>query len=273
MQALLVKLAVGQYSPADRARVKPAVMKLLSLYLQERCVESASSEIWFNTLVYSDEEIMMQLYSFEESGNSYKVRLLLSFLKLDYQRIDIDLMKDEQHQPAYLAVNPRGEVPALVDGELLLCDSAAIMLYLAARAGPRPWWSDRIEEQAHIMEWLAFAASWVQYGVFTARALLAFGISANGLPADYRGESVEAAQIRGRHSLDILDQHLRSREWLACARPTIGDIAVFPYIALAPMGDIPLEPYPAVQAWIARFQALPGFTPIPGLNDARYRRA
>lgn len=215
----------------------------------------------------------MQLYSFEESGNSYKVRLLLSFLTLDYQRVEVDLMQDEQHQPRFLAINPRGEVPALVDGSLILCDSAAILLYVAAGNGPLPWWSDRIDEQARIMEWMAFAASWVQYGVFTARALVSFGISANGLPADYRGESLDAAQIRGRHSLDILDLHLRDRTWLACERPTIADIAVFPYIALAPMGDIALDPYPAVLAWIERFTALPGFVPIAGLNDAGYRRS
>lgn len=214
----------------------------------------------------------MKLYSFEESGNSYKVRLLFSFLGVDYERVDVDLMADEQHQPAFLAVNPRGEVPALVDGEVLLCDSAAILMYVAARHGPRPWWSDAPDEQAHILEWLAFAASWVQYGVFTARAILSFGISANGLPHDYRGESVEAAQMRGRHSLEILDQHLRTRDWLACGRPTIADIAVFPYIALAPMGDVALDPYPAVCAWIERFKSLPGFVSIAGLEDPRYRR-
>ncbi len=215
----------------------------------------------------------MKLYSHPESGNSYKVRLLFSFLEVPYQCIDVDLMQDEQHQPSFLAINPRGEVPALVDGNVTLCDSAAILLYVAARHGPRPWWSDAVDEQARIMEWLAFAASWVQYGVFTARALLSFGISANGLPADYRGESLEAAQMRGRHSLEILDSHLRTREWLACARPTIADIAVFPYIALAPMGDVSLTPYPAVCDWINRFKALPRFQPIVGLDEPGYRRS
>jgi len=194
----------------------------------------------------------MRLYSFEESGNSYK---------------------DEQHQPAYLTINPRGEVPALVDGPLVLRDSAAIPMYVAGRHGPRPWWSEALDEQARIMEWLAFAASWVQYGVFTARALVAFGIPANGLPADYRGESLESAQRRGRRSLEILDLHLRDHEWLACDRPTIADIAVFPYVALAPMGNIDLAPYPAVCAWIGRFKALQGFKPIAGLDDPRYRSA
>lgn len=213
----------------------------------------------------------MKLYSYEESGNSYKVRLLLSFLGADCEIVDVDLMQDAQHQPDYLAINPRGEVPALEDGEVLLRDSAAILVYLAAGHGSAPWWSNDAAEQATITEWLAFAASWVQYGVFTARALVSFGIPANGLPADLH-DGLEASKIRGRRSLEILDEHLATRDWLACGRPTIADIAVFPYVALAPMGDIPLTPYPAVLAWIARFRQLPGFQPIAGLDDPDYRK-
>jgi glutathione S-transferase len=213
----------------------------------------------------------VKLYSYEESGNSYKVRLLLALLGVEAETIDVDLLQDAQHRPAYLAVNPRGEVPALIDGDLVLRDSAAILVHLAGRYAPDTWWSRDPTEQARIVEWLAFAASWVQYGVFTARALVSFGIPANGLPPDFP-ESLEAARIRGRRSLEILETHLREHAWLACGRPTIADLAVFPYVALAPMGDIPLTPYPAVEAWIRRVRALPGFVPIPGLDDPRYRR-
>ena len=213
----------------------------------------------------------MKLYSYEESGNSYKVRLLLSFLNISHDLVEIDLMEDQQHQPDYLAVNPRGEVPALVEGDLVLRDSSAILVYLANSNGGKPWWSEEAAEQAAITEWLAFAASWVQYGVFTARAVVSFGISANGLPHDFQ-ESVDAAKLRGEKSLEILDLALRSNEWLACGRPTIADIAVFPYVALAPMGNISLRPYPNVVSWIERFKTLPGFKPIAGLEDPNYRK-
>jgi glutathione S-transferase len=214
----------------------------------------------------------MKLYSHPESGNSYKVRLLLSFLGVEHEVVDVDLFQDEQHQPAYLAINPRGEVPALQDGDVLLRDSAAILVYVAGRHGAPAWWPQDPAGQAEVVEWLAFAASWVQYGVFTARALVSFGIPANGLPPDFP-ESLEAARVRGTRSLEILDDHLAGREWLCGGRPTIADIAVFPYIALAPMGDIELTPYKAVCAWIERFERLPGFIPIAGLEDPRYRRA
>jgi len=214
---------------------------------------------------------MLTLYSHPESGNSYKVRLLLSFLELPHRVVDIDLMSDEQHQPGYLAINPRGEVPALRDGDLTLRDSAAILVYLAASYGPDPWYPPRPRAMAEIAEWLAFAASWVQYGVFSARALVSFGIPANGLPPDFPA-SLDEARIRGRRSLEILDEHLSRQAWLTGAQPTIADIANFPYVALAPMGDIALSPYPAVEAWIARFKALPRFIGIAGLEDPDYRR-
>ncbi|MGR8949161.1 MAG: glutathione S-transferase family protein [Gammaproteobacteria bacterium] len=214
----------------------------------------------------------MNLYTYPESGNSYKVRLLLSFLELDITHINVDLMTDEQHSAEFLKINPRGEVPVLVDGDTRLRDSAAIMIYLAGRQPESGWWSLDPAEQGLIAEWLAFASSWVQYGVFTARAVLSFGIPANGLPVDFPNDVLMEARIRGEKSLDILNGDLATREWLACGRPTIADIAVFPYIALAPMGDIKLEPYPNVLAWIERFRALPRFFPIEGLDDPNYRR-
>lgn len=214
---------------------------------------------------------MLTLYSHPESGNSYKVRLLLSFLDVPHRIIDVDLMTDAQHQPAYLAINPRGEVPALTDGALSLRDSAAILVYLASTHGAEPWYPPRPAAMAAITEWLAFAASWVQYGVFTARALLSFGIPANGLPPTFAA-SLDEARIRGLRSLEILDAHLAQQPWLTGDQPTIADIANFPYVALAPMGDIALSPYPAVEAWIARFKALPRFISIAGLDDPDYRR-
>lgn len=213
----------------------------------------------------------MKLYTYEESGNSYKVRLLMSFLGVEYEKVDVDLMTDEQHQAPFLAINPRGEVPVLVDGDLILRDSAAILVYVAGRHGDGQWWPADPAGQAAIVEWLAFAASWVQYGVFTARAMVSFGIPGNGLPHDH-GDGLAEARIRGRRSLEILDAHLSSADWLTSGRATIADIAVFPYVALAPMGDISLDPYPAVRAWIARFRDLPGFHPIAGLDDPDYRK-
>lgn len=143
---------------------------------------------------------------------------------------------------------------------------------------------------------LSFANSWVQYGkypkhmttsqyasdiyvgVFTNRAILSYNGPYNGLgnnqkwPQEKLDVFLEEGAIRGNHSLKVLNQHLTDNNWLALDRPTIADISVFVYIALAPMGDISLQPYPQVLAWIERVKQLPGFFPIEGLDDRLIRR-
>ena len=223
---------------------------------------------------FEDYTIMsLKLYSYNESGNSYKVRLLAALLSIDLEIIELDYFSDEQHSDHFLKINPKGEVPALVDGEVILTDSAAILVYLAGKYSRRnTWWSEDIIEQAKIVDWLAFAASWVQYGVFTARAILSFKGPYNGLGLESTDETLKEAKIRGVKSLQILDGVLSERDWLANNRPTVADIAVFVYVALAPMGDISLEPYPHVLNWIERIKKLPQFIKIDGLDDPLYRR-
>lgn len=215
----------------------------------------------------------LKLYSYNESGNSYKVRLLAALLKVDLEIVELDYFSDEQHSEKFLKINPKGEVPALVDGDIVLTDSAAILVYLAGKYSDKnTWWSEDLVEQAKIVDWLAFAASWVQFGVFTARAILSFKGAYNGLGLESTEQTFKEAKIRGQKSLAILDGVLKDREWLANNRPTIADIAVFVYVALAPMGDISLEPYPNVRAWIERIKDLPNFIKIDGLDDPLYRR-
>ncbi|KAJ5083978.1 hypothetical protein NUU61_008557 [Penicillium alfredii] len=227
---------------------------------------------------------MPTLYSYKESGNSYKVRLLAAFLEVPLEVIEVDFLGNEQHGDKFVAINPKGEVPTLVDGNLVLTDSAAILVYLAGKhSGPyhettspgsriSGWWSSDVVEQAQVTDWLAFAASWVQYGVFTARAILSFGGPYNGLGTASMEQTLRESQTRGEKSLKVLDQRLARTEWLALGRPTIADIAVFVYVALAPMGDISLEPFVHVRAWIERIKRLPRFIPIDGLDDPLYRR-
>jgi glutathione S-transferase len=118
------------------------------------------------------EVVAMRLYEHPESGNSHKVRLLLSFLGRAYESVGIDLMADEQHQAAFLALNPRGEVPVLEDEGTVLCDSMAILVYVALKYDQGIWLPRDPKGMGEVMEWLAFAASWIQYGVFTARPCL-----------------------------------------------------------------------------------------------------
>ncbi|VVO59125.1 Disulfide-bond oxidoreductase YfcG [Pseudomonas fluorescens] len=214
----------------------------------------------------------MKLYSYKESGNSYKVRLLAALLGIKLDVVEVDLLNDEQHGPEYLAINPRGEVPTLVDGDRSFTDSAAILVYLAGQKPNSGFWSTDLAEQALIVDWLAFAASWVQYGVFTARAIVSFKGSYNGLGTTTYENTLAEATTRGIKSLEILDKSLEGKEWLANDRLTIADIGVFVYVALAPMGDISLEPHTNVTQWIDRVRKQPDFIAIDGLDDPFYCR-
>jgi glutathione S-transferase len=224
------------------------------------------------------------LHSWPESGNAYKVRLLCSILQIDYEVHDLDFLNQEQQGEKFKAINPKGEVPTLVEGDLILTDSSSILTYIAATnpdhgrsETPSSYWSTDLIEQCRIIEWLAFANGWVQYGVFTARAILSYGGPYNGLgqntdDEDLLEKRLADAKIRGHKSLAIINEALGKSPWLVGGRPTIADVSNFVYIALAPMGDVFLDKYPNVEAWIERIKGLPGFISIRGLDDPMVRR-
>ena len=216
-----------------------------------------------------------KLYTFIESGNSYKVRLLASILHIDLEEVEVDYFNEQHHSEEFLEISPRGTLPVLVDGDKTFTDSAAILTYLAGTHSdqgsdktPSSYWSADLVEQATIIDWFAFASSWVQFGVCKARGIVSFP----EFQSDGTEQILVDAKIRGYKSLVILNKKLEKENWLALGRPTVADIAVFVYVALAPMGDISLEPYPAVKSWVARVKELPNFIAIDGLDDPFYRR-
>lgn len=198
----------------------------------------------------------MKLHDVPLSGNAYKVRLFLHLLGLPVERIDIDLRSGEQKRPAFLAINPRGQVPALEDGDYRLGDSQAILVYLARRYAEPAWYPLDAETQGRIAHWLSFAANEIQHGAAAARIIQVF----------QRPGDLPAAQAKARETLELLDGVLRAQQWLAdTAQPTIADIAVYPYVAMAGEGGVAPSAYPAVQAWLERVRALPGYLPLPAL--------
>jgi glutathione S-transferase len=213
-----------------------------------------------------------KLYCCPESGNCYKVRLLASLLDAHLEHVELDFFKQAHKTPEYLAINPKGEIPSLVDGDRVFTDSSAILVYLAGthpdRGGskniPSSYWSADAFEQAKIVDWLAFTATYIQLGLCKARAVVAFDS-----PPNTSEEAIREAQSMGVTSLEILEEKLENQEWLALARPTIADVAVFVYAGLAPMGGVSLEPYPAVGRWLERVRALPGFIKPDGLDKPR----
>lgn len=196
----------------------------------------------------------MKLYDLELSGNCYKVRLLAALLGIELELHAVDLAGGEHKSPAFRALNPFGEIPVLVDEDLVLRDSQAIAVYLARRFGGDQWLPTSPRELALVMQWISTAANDVARGPNDARLHDFFG---------YKLDIGKAREHAGK-LLGVLNTHLAQRKWLELDRPTVADVTVYPYVSLAEQGGVALAPYPAVQAWIARIQKLPGYIPMPG---------
>jgi glutathione S-transferase len=199
---------------------------------------------------------MIKLYGHEMSGNSYKVRLFLELLGIDYEWIKVDLMKGQHKSPEYLALNAFGQVPLLIDDEIKLADAQAILVYLARQYGGEQWLPLDALPLAQVIRWLSITAGEVRQGPENARLYHLF---------DATSINIERAHQKSEYILAQLNQHLSTRNWLEFDRPTIADIAIFPYVALARDGKIDLDAYPNVLAWIDRVRQLPGYISMAGL--------
>ena len=198
----------------------------------------------------------MKLYDAETSGNCHKVRLLLSMLDLEYEKVPVDLAKKENRTPEFLRLNPRGQVPTLTDGDVTVWDSQAILTYLALRYDDGQWLPTDTLTRVEVMQWLAVSENELFWGLARARHTK----RKNGpWPWDLVSEL-------GRGGLVVVNDHLKDRDWLVGNRPTIADLACYPYVGLAPEGEVSLEDYVAVRAWMARIEALPGYVGMPGLG-------
>ena len=197
---------------------------------------------------------MIKLYGAPLSGNAYKVRLLLELLGLEFEETVVDLQTGENRTESFLALNPRGQIPTLIDGEVTVWDSQAILVYLARRYG-EVWLPGEPAAMAEVMQWLAVAENELLFGLARARAVRFFG----------RDFDLASCQAYGRAGLEVLEQRLAGHRWLAAGKPTIADIACMPYAALSHMGGVPLDDYPAVRGWIDRVRELPGFIAMEGI--------
>lgn len=198
---------------------------------------------------------MLQLYDFELSGNCYKVRLLLSLLDIEHEKVAVDFLGGAHKAPEFLRINPLGQVPTLVDSDVVIRDSQAILVYLARRHGGESWLPTDAEGLARITQWLSNAANEIMHGFAVARWYHLMKRT---------HVDIELATERAHNFLRMLNVHLETRSWLEFERPTIADVACFPYIALAHQGQIALEDYPHVRAWLTRVKQLPRFISMPG---------
>ena len=198
----------------------------------------------------------MKLYTGLESGNSWKVRILLEQIGAPYEKVYLDLLKWEHKTESFMRdFNPRGQVPVLEDEGKRYWDSAACLVYIARKYDRLDWLPTDAAGMAEVMQWVLLGASEIQFGLQYTR---------RGVMRD-RWIAGDLAQLQsiGKLALGTLEWRLRDNDWLALDRITIADIACFPYVFHAPEAKLPLDPYPGVGAWLERCQALPNWAPAP----------
>ncbi|HEV2611523.1 MAG TPA: glutathione S-transferase [Noviherbaspirillum sp.] len=198
----------------------------------------------------------LRLHRHALSGHAHRIQLFLSLLDLPFEMIDVDLMKGAHKQPNFLSMKPFGQVPVLEDGDTIVYDSNAILVYLATRYDDGNWLPRDPVGAAKVQQWLSLAAGQIASGPATARLVTLFRA-----PLDH-----ERAKTIAHNLLTVLDAELAGRRFAIGERPTIADVAAYSYIAHAPEGGVSLEPYANVRAWLGRVAELPGFVPMQSSN-------
>lgn len=195
----------------------------------------------------------MKLYHHPLSGHSHRARLFLALVGADVDVVDVDLAAGEHKSEEFLALNRFGQLPVLVDGDTVVADSNAILVYVAKKFGRTDWLPDGASAAASVQRWLSVAAGQIAFGPAAARLITVFG-------ADYNAEEVIA---RAHGVLAVIDAELEGKNWITGgAQPTIADIALYSYISSAPEGNVDLSGYARVNAWLDRIENLDGFVPF-----------
>ena len=197
----------------------------------------------------------MRLYDFHDSGNGYKVRLLLAQLGVGYEYVDVDILHGKSRTPEFLARNPNGRIPVLeLDDGTFLPESNAILFYLAE--GTRYLPSDRLA-RAQALQWMFFEQYSHEPNIATSR----FWLRHTEID-DERRKRLEEKKALGHAALSVMERHLESRPFFVAGTYTIADIALYAYTHVAPEGGFDLGPYRAVRAWLERVRTQPGHVPL-----------
>ena len=193
---------------------------------------------------------MLKVYGDYNSGNCYKVKLMLHLLGLEYQWHSVDILKGEAQAPAFLAKNPNGKVPVLeLEDGTCLWESNAILNFLADGSDFLPT-EPRLRTQ--VLQWQFFE----QYSHEPYIAVARFIEFYLGLPPE-RLEEYRKLQTRGYKALDVMEQQLGRTPYLVGEHYSIADVTLYAYTHVAHQGGFDLSAYPAITAWLERVASHP----------------
>jgi glutathione S-transferase len=209
------------------------------------------------------------LYNYVLSGNCYKVRLLASLLDLSYDSVSINFYPGEEHKSLdMLALNPAGTIPVLKADDLILTESQAMLAWLAKSfdASGQWWPTEDIMTMTGIMQWLAFSSR-LSSTVGEARLHTMLKLETD-LPVALASATIALRELEAH----LFERSLDHKTWLVGDRPTIADIACFPYVALSPDAGIEHDAYPSIRAWLYAIKSLDGFVAMPGIFELHEQR-
>ena len=145
---------------------------------------------------------MITLYALKPSGSAHKIRIALALLDIPYH--EIMLAGGDHKREPFIALNPLGQVPVFVDDDLILRDSQAILVYLAARYRAGEWDGRDAAERGRIAQWLALAGNEISNGLAKLRIAALFGATIDRA----------VAETNAARALDVLEALLDQRDWL-----------------------------------------------------------
>jgi glutathione S-transferase len=195
----------------------------------------------------------MKLFNVAYSGNSYKVRLLLSHLSIPYEIVEIDILKGESRTEEFLKINPNGRTPVLDDNGFILAESNAILAYLAKGTKYLP--EDR-ERFGLVFQWMFFEQYSHEPFIATSRFWLQ-----HKPDSPEKTAALAARRNGGWAALKIMEDHLSKNDFFV-GDYSIADIALFAYTDVAYEGGFPLEDFPRIRAWTKRVRIQRGFVPM-----------
>jgi len=194
----------------------------------------------------------IKLYCFGESGNAYKAALTLQIASLDWEPVYVDFFNGETRTPEYRKLNVMGEVPVMVEDDLVLSQSGVIQDYLSSKTGQLGGRS--AAERREVLRWMFFD----NHKVSGVAGTLRFNM--NFLPEPKRNTDVISFLSMRMHSaLKIMDAHLEGRSWLASDNPTIADLACCGYLYYPEPFTFDRAQYSNIDCWLDRIAALPGW--------------
>lgn len=197
----------------------------------------------------------MELYGDPSSGNVWKVQYILERLGIPYSHDPVGWSDGGTQTEAFKRINPNARVPAIDDDGFILWESGAILCYLTEGTS---WFPSAAQARALVLQWMFFEQYSHEPYIAVSRWIMH-----NVPPGPDRDRRLNEKRAGCHHALAVMEQHLAKRDWFVGEEPTLADLVLVAYTHVAGEAGIDPAAYPSVQAWVARFQRLPGWMALP----------